>query len=58
MTKRKTDPAETPEGEALPVETPAPAARPRVTFEVRRGGSSVTEPRLNESTEESLDAGE
>ncbi len=54
--KRKTDPAETPEGEALPVETPAPAARPRVTFEVRRGGSVTLEPPTTESTEESHDA--
>lgn len=59
MTKRKPDPAETPEGGALPAAAES-TKRQRVTFAVRRGGSvSLEAPAAatTESTEEHPDAG-
>ena len=41
MTKRKPDPAETPEDEALPI---APPTRPRVTYQTGTGGSVTIDP--------------
>lgn len=63
--KRKSDPAETPEGEALPTPAPGGASpaptegRARVTYQTGCGGSVVIDPpetAETDSTEEPSDA--
>lgn len=54
---RKTNPVETPEGEALPAETPSPVARQRATYQTGHGGSvTIDPPPAAESTEETIHA--